>query len=172
MANAQHSNISADTATNPEQPERELHIEIWPRHSTSFYGSRAQLEAEEFIPDGTEWPCGQGSASWQAGAFTCSLHRVRPPNTKGPMRVWVAGDYWDLTRKLTNGPSYGAIRIQEKAAELAEVLSFQDPKECWRRSVRWGQFVKSKKDTRFQAFKALVPGLIPPKRGRKAAPAA
>lgn len=171
MAETEHS---AAAAYEP-QAERELRIDLRPYgwHMWEFEGTRAQLEAEGVIPPGTEWPAtGARAVEWKAGPLKFSMHRTRPPGLKGPMRLWISGDWWRLRCEPVNRLDGWQQQEAEAERELRRVRYFKSPAgqralhvECQRRYA-------ADRDAAFQAFKALVPGLIPPRRGRRAGGAA
>lgn len=154
-------NIPTPNTTN------ELIVSIRPYNwdMTEYQGTRAQLEAEAVIPEGTDWPDGDTSIKWQAGPFDYDLRRKRPEGMKGPKKVWVEGDWWVLRWEPSNLPPYPEREIKLKAQELADAIYRRSAKGEAERSVMWDCYWKSVHDEKFQAFKALVPGLIRPKRG-------
>lgn len=149
--------------------ERELNVMIRP-HQLDFWeyeGTRAQLEAEGVIPPETEWPKGADSLRWEAGRFDYWLRRVRPDGVKGPMSIWVNGDCWRLRCEFKDTPDFASRCILQKKLELAKELHHHTPAGQREWETRWAAYWKASKDEAFQAFKALIPGLVPPKRGRK-----
>ena len=98
--------------------------------------------------------------------MTYVLRRTRPEGHKGAMRTWLALDHWALF--IEPSPRWRRHRRLEKLAD-----AFQT--EVYRQSDAWAKecnamtklLMYAERDEKFQAFKALVPGLIPQKRGRK-----
>jgi hypothetical protein len=151
------------------QPARELKIDIWPDDWAQYTGSAAQLQAEGLIPDGFEWPKAAVPKRWAAGGFNYWLQRSRPEGHKGPMRSWLEVDNWRL-RVCVSGHDC-RWRILRGLARKTEALraEYHSHTAAGQREWRaaWDRYLQAEKDKRFQAFKALVPGLVPPKRGRK-----
>lgn len=167
--------MASETVTPPQvgDVERELHIEIWRDEFFDFEGTALQLEAEGLIPQGFEWPSGRDSKNWEANGFDCSMHRSRPAGHKGPMSSWLELDNWCIRVRVTGRDFFWRERQQlaRKAEELRADyyrLTAAGSRE-W--DKKWSRHYATLKDEAFQAFKAKVPGLIPPKRGRKRAAA-
>lgn len=151
--------------------ERELHIEISPDSCVRYEGTAAQLVAEGLIPDGFKWPTQPGSASmqWDANGFKYWLARKRPDGHKGPMRSWITMDNWSI-RVLVKGRDsdwHQRRALERKAKELRaeyRALTAEGEREEYAKTKRYWA---ARDDKAFQAFKSRVPGLVPPKRGRK-----
>lgn len=170
MAEAKHS---AQAAHEP-QAEREMTIDLRPYgwERWEFEGTRAQLEAEGVNPPATKWPAGVQWVTWIAGPLKFHLRRTRPPGLKGPMRLWVNGDWWSLHCDRVNGPDHLQQRVIDARRALERETYRQSPagQRAW--DEQWRRRCEADRDRAFQAFKALVPGLIPPRRGRRAGGAA
>lgn len=140
----------------------DLRISITPRFSTRYHGTAAQLIAEGLIPDGFEWPHRSNSASFTMGRFTHRLRRIRPDGIKGPMSIWIEGDYWFLQRSLVaeEGMGFQRALIYQKTQELADIL--------YRQTAEWSRLFhrayETSKDAKYQAFRLQLLG--EPKRGR------
>ena len=149
--------------------ERELLIEIMPDEWVRYVGAAAQLEGEGLIPNGLEWPRAAANKYWQADGFDYWLRRTRPIGHKGPMRSWLELDNWMIRVKVTGRDYYWNTHreLQRKADELAAAYHRQTPDGSREWNAKWKRYQATCNDERFQAFKALVPGLVPPKRGRK-----
>lgn len=132
-----------------------------------YRGTRAQLEAEGVIPDGTSWPDGYDDLRWQAGKFDFWLRRHRPEGAKGTRRQFADFDWWHLRWEPSNQPSFGQRLITRKARELADTIYRQSAQWQAEWYAAYKRHNETIKDEKFQAFKALVPGLVPPKRGRR-----
>lgn len=157
------------TATTPPSTAPELRIEIRPDDWAQYTGTAAQLQAEGLIPDGFEWPRAAAAEYWEAGGFDYRLRRTRPEGHKGPQRSWFEVDNWCMQVSVT-GRDYN-WRTRRGLERKAEALRAEYHRHTaagareWEAScVRYWQTVQ---DKRFQAFKALVPGLVPPKRSRQ-----
>lgn len=164
----QHATPLAEV--NLDGQGREMRVLVRP-HGLSLWeyqGSRAQLEAEGVIPAKTEWPEGSRTLRWEDGRFRWSLSRTRPEGLKGPKTLWTSGDWWNLRCDLLNGPDPATLRLQEKRRELAEELYRQSTAGQREWNAHWMRYCASFDDMAFQAFKAKIPGLTPPKRCRKA----
>lgn len=152
-------------ATQPV--ERDLLICIDKEWSFEYKGTRAQLEDEGIIPADTEWPeFGKYSVYWHADGLMFDLRRCRPDGLKGPMRLWLGGDYWCL-RVTRSDRECRAIR--SKARELKELLyrNSEEGTRRWRET--WAAAERSRNDEAFQAFRAKIPALaeLERRRGRK-----
>ena len=162
MADTEHS------ATKPDMGGSDLKVIIRP-YKMDFWeyeGSRAQLEAEGVIPSTTEWPEGAENLYWNDSCFQWSLGRTRPEGLKGPMALWTNGDWWNLRCSDLHNRS-DARRILEIRRKLADELYRQSPAGRREWDAAHGRYMKAQHDQDFQAFKAMIPGLTPPKRGRK-----
>jgi hypothetical protein len=161
---------TAGTAQSASTPE--LHIEIWPDEWAQYTGTAAELEAEGLIPDGLEWPRAAAETRWEANGFSYWLRRVRPEGHKGPMRSWLEGDCWRVRVRVTGRDYHWCVRrgLERKAEELRAEYHRHTDAGARESSAAFNRFWQTRRDERFQAFKALVPGLVPPKRGRKPKP--
>lgn len=140
----------------------DLRISIYPRACTRYHGTAAQLIAEGLIPDGFKWPQRTSRVSFEMGKFTHYMGRCRPDGIKGPMAVWVEGDYWFLQRSLTadEGRGWQAAQLYEKTMELAAIIHRTTPE--WSRTFH--RAYETRKDAKYQAFRLQLLG--EPKRGR------
>lgn len=135
-----------------------------------YKGTRAALEAEGIIPAGIKWPEGFNDLSWDDGQIRYSLYRERPEGAKGPRKQFLGVDWWVLrfdTFLNESIESLGARMVKRKAKELADIIYSQSAKgqaESWK---QWKLYLKAEEDERFQEFKALIPCITRPKRGRK-----
>jgi hypothetical protein len=131
-------------------------------------GARADLEAEGIRPPiGEQWPERKSALYWEVSKLRYCLRRKRPPGLKGPMRLWIDGDWWcfrcQLHPKLQYDPGEQMRRIERRAME--EAARRCKALEDWPRRVE--KLLAAADCTAFAAFKARVPGLVWPKRGRK-----
>lgn len=149
--------------------EPELHIEIWPDDFVFYTGSAAQLRAEGLMPDGFEWPKAAETHHWSAGGFDYWLRRMRPKGHKGPMRSWLVMDNWLLRVHVTGRDRQWTIRraLERKSEDLRAMYFRQTAEGARQWEAACSRYFQALDDKRFQAFKALVPGLLPPKRGRR-----
>lgn len=165
--------VSARAATTPIDPtegdSRPLTVDIRPYglEFWEFLGSRAQLEAEGAIPAGTPWPDGIAGHRWQDGALSFWLRRTRPPGFKGPRKLWLQGDQWALRCSFNSGLSYLELVAQRKQRELAALQARLTPSGQCAHNALLRRYWQASDDAAFRHFKSLVPGLLPPKRGRK-----
>jgi len=152
-------------AADQQAIERELHIEIEPRGGDWWQGSSAQLIAEGLVAPDFVWPRGKGTREWRDGVFHFLLERRRPEGFKGPMKAWLGCDNWQLRRRHVNNrhDGYAAAHVYRAEQELAAARRKQTPEHV----VEHSRWCKALFDESFQTFKALIPCLIPPKRGRK-----
>ena len=139
--------------SEPIFAERELLIAIYPRAYSQWTGSSSQLKAEGLIPDNLTLPEGRNSKYWSRGDFKYWLRRCRPHDLKGPMRLWMQGDYWFIRRELAACKGdWTEADIYEKQCALAKVLWRQTPAADAQSNRSW----KAHEDKKFQAFKALL----------------
>lgn len=136
--------------------EREMVITFWPRAFAEWEGSAAQLRDEGLIPEDTEWPTGKSPKHWDAGGFSYWLRRCRPSGIKGPMSVWVNGDWWGLRRTLTasRGTGFSAAEVYEKRCAYEDAL-WRQSSEC---SIQSNLGRKARDDKKFQSFMANAKG--------------
>lgn len=149
--------------------ERELRIEMHIDHWVQFEGTATQLQAEGVIPADFEWPQAAADVHWSANGFDFWLRRTRPEGHKGPMRSWLTLDNW-FVRMQVSGRGYDwAVRraLERKTDELR--VAYHHHTQAGQRELdaNFNRYYATKLDGRFQAFKASIPGLVPPKRGRK-----
>lgn len=148
--------------------ERELLIDICPDAWVRWKGSRAQLEAEGLIPEGTDWPARAGSVSWTAGRYAYQLNRCRPDGLKGPMRQWIEGDYWSVTSSVVGREdSCFDLDVKRKARELEGAIYRASVAGRLELDAQWDRLREARRDKAFQCLKdLLVPA--PKKHGRPA----
>lgn len=132
-----------------------------------YRGTRASLEADGLIPAGTEWPDGFGTLRWEDDTRRYWLRRARPEGAKGSRKQFANVDWWMFRFDPLQAKSFEARNIERKTKELAETIYRQSTKGQNERDKHWASFWAAQGDKEFQAFKALIPGLIRPKRGRK-----
>ena len=170
MVEPRNTDAELIDTTTPALAERELLISIWPDEFTRFEGTAAQLLAEGIIPDGFEWPRARADSRWKANGFDCWLHRTRPEGWKGSMKSWSEVDNWTVRISVT-GRDYVELRrlaLVRKSAELQAEFRRQTAIGRCEWDAEGRRYWAAHYDKDFQAFKALIPGLIPAKRGRKA----
>ncbi|VWD17337.1 hypothetical protein [Burkholderia contaminans] len=142
----------------------ELTIVIEPHFGwASYIGTRMQLEAEGLIPEGTQWPGGFRWLHWKSNGLRFCLRRKRPEGAKGSRREFFNCDNWCL-RTEREDCSNGEIQIRLKFNELRKML-YRESDEGRRDSAeQLKAFFQTSKDKEFQAFKTLIPGLVPSQR--------
>lgn len=163
-----HPLIFESFAMNPAATGLDLATEVivnMPGACVSeYFGTRAALEVEGLIPEGLTWPNGLNAHEWEDGLHRYFLRRCWPAGVKGPRKLFLEVDWWGLfIGPRRSHKSYVEQAIREKA--LAD--------EIYRRSdegVReWAEMhrrlCESHKDA---AFQARIPGLVLPRRCRKA----
>lgn len=131
-----------------------------------FQGTRAMLEAEGIIPANTKWPEAYEDLWWDDGKYRYWMRRQRPDGAKGPRRLFVAVDWWSLRQQLIaeNCVNRELRRKEQELTEYAYRNSAAGQAE-WLR--QFDSYMKACADEKFQAFKALIPGVLTPKRGRR-----
>jgi hypothetical protein len=148
---------------------RDLVIQMSPEYgSCSYTGTRAALEAEGIIPAGTEWPTGFIDGEWDAGHFRFWLKRTRPDGAKGPRKIFAECDWWYLYWRKIDDISWEDRAIARKTKELKATAYWYSERGRRERCAQFERFYAARDDQRFQAFKARIPGLVRPRRGRKA----
>lgn len=165
-------NTHAPTTTTPaDEPSRPLLVLLYPWHrgACEYRGTRAQLEAEGVLPAGLQWPQGGDLAQWERNGLRYNLHRKRPADLKGPMRLWLEGDYWSLRWERANPPNWAECDIAAKRAELQQAIYRQSPQGMQAARARWQRLRLAKDDAAFQRLLARF--AIPRKPGRPAKPA-
>lgn len=133
---------------------------------TEYQGTRAALEAEGVIPSSTKWPTGFDDLHWDDGRLRYWLRRQRPEGVKGARNSLLNIDWWML-RCDPCSSSPEILSVERKAKELAAARFLASPEGAEVKSRRWNAWLEARTDDKFQAFKALIPGLIRPKRGRR-----
>ncbi|MBV8470701.1 MAG: hypothetical protein JOY60_12690 [Burkholderiaceae bacterium] len=83
------------------------------------------------------------------------------------MRLWLAGDWWNLRFQLTVRPDARAVAIQKKGAELCDEIYRQSAAGQRQRTREIIAYFKASEDKAFQAFKAK----FIPKRRKSGRPA-
>ena len=141
-------------------------------YSSGFYGagyigSRAMLEAVGMIHEDIVWPHGFDSLFWTQGNFNYWLRRQRPAGAKGPRRDFLDCDWWTLRWEMANAPCLAERNIQLKVKELKAEIYRHTPAGLAERREQENRHLAAVLDKKFQAFKTLVPGLVPPKRTRR-----
>lgn len=154
---------TADSINSQSQAD-DLHITIYSDGVVRFEGSSAQLVAEGLMPKKPKWPDRDITANWNDEQFHYGVCRVKPDGMKAPKAEWAKLDNWQLTRTPHNRLGWDEIAIKEKTEEI-ECIKFGNSLEG---RGRFAKYWAAYNDEAFQAFKALIPGLVSPKRGRKA----
>ena len=135
-----------------------------------YQGTRAALEAEGVIPAGTKWPEGFDDLRWEDGRLRYCLHRQRPEGAKGPRKQFLGVDWWILRFDTLKNETIESIKtrtVKRKTKELADFVYSLSAKGEAESRKQWKRYLEAERDERFQEFKALIPGIIRPKRGRK-----
>ena len=164
MANAHNQRLEATPLVASsakafcESPDTtpDLTIGIWPREWTDWEGTAQQLVDEGLITGDFDWPLKKSKKVWSDGKFRYDLRRSRPAGLKGPMSVWVNGDWWSLRRTC--------IAHSETSDEGACVYlarrAYEDA--LWRQTAECSAFFKrywaAHSDQTFQSFLAQAMG--------------
>lgn len=148
----------------------ELTIEMNPEWRRVHYiGTRMQLEAEGIIPGKPCWPDGFTRADGEANGIHFTLRRVRPEGVKGPRRAFLDCDNWKLTMYPADR-EFDDRALEFKAKELRDMAYARTPQGRAENDAKWKRYYAACDDKQFQAFKALIPGLIPPPRKPRGRP--
>jgi len=154
------SDVTKQGRPQPTHPsastECELLITIRPRDSAQWEGTAEQLRDEGLIPEGTKWPEGRASRYWDGGKFSYWLRRTRPQGIKGPMSVWLNGDYWMLRTSLTADGNEGCLpsQIYEARCAYENALWRKTPEH----SIQCNRGWKAHQDDAFQSFMSKAKG--------------
>ncbi len=135
---------------------------------SEIYGTQSQLEAEGLIPEALQWPAGYGDLRWTSGTFRFWLRRHRPLGAKGPRNLYRDADCWCLRWELKDGAARDrgiAIKVELLQKQIFELTPQGQRDRAGLFNAHW----KATCDARFQAFKASIPGLVRPERGRQRA---
>ena len=155
---ANHKYLTAPEPIQLSAPAvREMVVTILARDYVQWEGTAEQLRGEGLIPDGTEWPGKRDSRHWVNGKFSYWLRRTRPPGIKGPMSVWVNGDYWMVRVSLTaqGAKSWSNAQVYEARCAYIDALWRQTPAY----SIQCNRGWRASQDHHFQAFMAKAKGL-------------
>jgi hypothetical protein len=173
---AQHQSPPAATlVTGPSliQFEGEMVIDTSDDGCPEYFGSRAQLEGEGLIPEGTIWPEGRVWLHWTTKSFRFSLFRSRWHWKRKPedaATAWMKGDWWCLRWQALDAPSYPSRQIQKKTRELAELVRSQSPEGRQKSKREFERYWSAQQDEAFQTFKkTFVPQRKKPGRPSKEA---
>jgi hypothetical protein len=151
------------------QQTPELRIEIWRDSWAVYEGTAAQLTAEGLIPSDFKWPQGKGRSYWKANGFDYWLCRKRPAEHKGGMSSWLEIDNWHINIQVSGRDHRWHERrsIERKAEELKAAMHRLSPAGKAEDAEALRVILATVGDRAFQAFKAKVPALNPPRRTRK-----
>ena len=132
----------------------DLIIEILPRDSVEWVGTKAQLIDEGLVPEDVIWPDRDRWVGWNTPALECWLRRTRPHGMKGPKRLWLDMDWWALRQTLlaNRGKGHWPAAIYEKKCELQQLIWSQT--ELGQKTLRLWR--KACADAQFQEFKQRV----------------
>ena len=132
----------------------DLIVEILPRESVEWIGTKEQLIAEGLVPDDIVWPERDRWVGWNTPSLECWLRRTRPLGMKGPKRLWLDMDWWALRHTLLadRGKGPWPAAIHEKKCELQQLIWSQS--EAGQRTLRLWR--KALADERFQEFKQRI----------------
>ncbi|CAE6835357.1 hypothetical protein [Paraburkholderia domus] len=146
-----------------KRDERELEIEIVRDQKARYYGSRAQLEDEGIVPEGTEWPSGRESLRWYVGELEFWLRRCRPRDMKGPAKLWMEGDFWFLhISRFGEGCTDWDVRRHQRALKEAIYWASEQGRHHAMDTIE--RSIEADADQDFQAFMAKLSTLTPPER--------
>jgi len=159
--------IQGSNAVTLSSPELLVVLNYKDQDTSEFFGSRAMLEAEGLIPEGTVWPEGHRYIYWEDGKFTYLLRRTLPKGEKGPRRNFIDCDWWYLCCRLTNSPSRAEHSIMLKTKALNDEIYRQSAKGRAECNALVERVMEGRNDKQFQAFMALVPGFVTPRRGHR-----
>ena len=155
--------MATQDSNNSQLPADDLRITFLYGGAVRFVGTSAQLVAEGLIPKNPKWPNSNTTANWNTEQFHFGVRRVKPEGMKDPKAEWEKLDNWELTRRPQKELSCHEAAIREKIEEI-ERINFRHSREGHLLFNKWW---KAEQDVAFQAFRALIHGLVLPKRVRK-----
>lgn len=155
--------MAIQDSINSQLQADDLRITIFDDGSVRFEGTSAQLVAERLMPKNPKWPDRGITSNWNDDEFHYGVRRVKPEGMKALKAEWAKLDNWQLTRTPHNQLTWDARAIKEKTDEI-ERIKFRNSHEG---RMRFEKYWAAHMDAEFQAFKALIPGLVSPERGRK-----
>ncbi len=132
-----------------------------------YRGTRAQLEAEGLIPEGFNWPDGYGDHRWTHGDFRFWLMRRRPDGAKGYRNQFSIVVWWHLRFDPQTTESHVVREVKRRTKEIDDYVYKNSDAGLAALRLHHKRYEESLRDEKFWAFKALVPGLIKPKRTRQ-----
>jgi hypothetical protein len=144
----------------------EMTIRLGKYGITEFQGTRAMLESEGIIPANMKWPEAYDNVHWDAGKFEYWMRRERPDGARGPRKLFVDVDWWCLRQQVI-GESFFYFELKRKTRELAEYAYRNSARGIADSNMSYKFYAVACADEKFQAFKASIPGLAQPKRGRR-----
>jgi hypothetical protein len=161
--------VTAASPSAVDSGEPALHVQISFDGWVRLKGTAQQIQEEIAIPPTFQWPQDVFPNFWSAKGFTYVVGRARPKGCKGPRRSWPLFDYWECLIEC-----HAAGGVNAKARQVARQIDDFDTYcfDCTAAGMRRSselreRFWNSREDQAFQAFKARLPGFIPPKRKRK-----
>lgn len=158
-------------AQSPASPGLDLTAEIIVctpyRDIAEYQGTRAALEAEGVIPPGIKWPESFDELKWEDERLHFWLRRERPEGVRGPRKQFLDVDWWMVRFEPLKTESFETRIVKRKEKELADTIYNHSSKGQAERSKHWACYWEAERDEKFQAFKAAIPGITRPKRGRK-----
>lgn len=162
MADAlNHTTPAAVSAAPTVQEPREMVVWMARDHGFwEYHGTRAQLEAEGVIPPSMVWPVGKNGRHWETAGYYWGLRRIRPEGLKGPMKLWINGDWWSVRCEPTVRTDR-ALRIADMKRALDHAIFMESPAGKAALRVHWARTDAMREDKAFQRFKALIPALSP-----------
>lgn len=158
--------ISQDASASITTPN-ELIVHTPFHDLAEYHGTRAMLEAEGVIPEATQWPTGYDDLRWEDSQNYYWLCRCRPDGAKGPRKQFVDVDWWHLRFGPINSDSIVSRELKRRAKALSDYAYSTSDKGRSERSANFNRYLETRKDEKFQSFKALIPGLIKPPRTRR-----
>jgi hypothetical protein len=131
-------------------PDLGARIIITPLKNTArWIGTRAQLEAEGFIPEGQAWPEGNKHTSWKIGDVHFFIHCGKTTRNDA-----IDADHqYRINSHLWDGKCHDRA-IRAKAVELAALVKHGGPE--W--SANWERHFAARQDKAFQEFKRNLLG--------------
>lgn len=132
-----------------------------------YQGTRATLEEEGIIPSDLKWPKGSEAVTWRNKNFDFLMRRERPKGLKGPRKLFSELDWWMLRCDPVQRKSPNEYAIDRKLKELSEARYRESQRGREEHSQQFRRYCVALDDEKFQAFKALIPGMSKTKRSRK-----
>ena len=121
-----------------------------------YYGTRAALEAEF------------STVGWQSGGLSYGISRARPEGVKGPRKDLLQLDWWEVRVDLVEWPNPLVRDVVQKTKALNDAIYANSLAGRVEARLQSQRLFAAGADDAYQAFKALIPGLVKSRRAARA----